>query len=134
MKYWNTRRVKRKKEKKQLQEDRSRQGHIERESRSRTYSRGDARKNARLMLDALGKSLHRRMLTRLRTGGAMSVTHLARPFSIMLPDAMRHIHIMERAGLINTEKRGRVRFCVYNREAARELSTWLATRQPFDID
>lgn len=100
----------------------------------KTYTRGDTRKNARLMLEALGSSLHRRMLARLQAGGAMSVTHLTKPFHIMLPDAMRHVHILERAGLITTKKTGRIRFCVYNPAAVRELSAHLASGKPFDID
>ena len=134
MKYWNARRIRREKEKRNQREESVRQRHAEQESRKRVYTKGDMRKNARLMLDALGSSIHRRMLARLRTGAAMSVSHLARPFNIMLPDAMRHVHILERAGLITTEKRGRIRFCIYNYQAVGELSAWLATRQPFEVD
>ena len=122
------------KEKKEQREERAWQQHFEEESRKRTYTAGDARKNARLMLDALGSPLHRRMLARLRAGGAMSVSHLAEPFHITLPDAMRHVHILERSGLITTEKRGRIRFCVYNPNAPKELSEWLAANRPFDLD
>jgi len=86
------------------------------------------------MLEVLGSPLHRRMLARLQAKGAMSVTHLAEPFDIMLPDAMRHVHILEQAGLITTEKRGRIRFCVYNPTASHELSAWFSTRRPFDLD
>ena len=134
MKFWNARRIQRTKEKKEQREERAWQQHLLQEFRKRTYTAGDARKNARLMLEALGSPLHRRMLARLRAGGAMSVSHLAEPFRIMLPDAMRHVHILERAGLIATEKRGRIRFCVYNPEAPRELSAWLTTHKPFDLD
>src|ERR1700690_3991592 len=131
MKYWNARRTLREKEKRDRREGRAYRRHVEQKTRDRAYAKGDVRKNARLMLDALGKPLHRRMLARLREGGTMSVTHLARPFGILLPDAMRHVHILERSGLITTEKRGRIRFCLYNPQAPRELSAWLATRQPF---
>ncbi|MDO8576537.1 MAG: helix-turn-helix domain-containing protein [bacterium] len=134
MKYWNSRRIRREKEGRERRVVSAYAKSLEREMRKRAYTKGDARKNARLMFDALGSSLHRRMLARLRAGGAMSVTHLARPFGVMLPDAMRHVHILERAGLITTEKRGRIRFCLYNPAAPRELSAWLATRQPFDLD
>lgn len=133
MKYWNAKRIRRKKEEQRQREARARQQRTEHESRKHTYTKGDVRKNARLMLDAIGKPLHRRMLARLRAKGAMSVTHLAEPFGIRLPDAMRHVHILERAGLITTEKRGRIRFCVYNPAAARELSAWLSMGQPFDL-
>ena len=134
MKYWNARRIRSDEEKRRKREEYTQQRHREQDIREHAYTKGNVRKNVRLMLDALGSSLHRRMLARLRTGGAMSVTHLAKPFHVMLPDAMRHVHILERAGLITTEKRGRIRFCIYNYQAVRELSAWIATRQPFELD
>jgi len=134
MKYWNARRIRSDEEKRRKREEYTQQRHREQDIREHAYTKGNVRKNVRLMLDALGSSLHRRMLARLRTGAAMSVSHLARPFNIMLPDAMRHVHILERAGLITTEKRGRIRFCIYNYQAVRELSAWIATRQPFELD
>ena len=134
MKYWNARRVRKAKEKRMQWEKRTHRRQLEQEILKRTYTKGDVRKNARLMLDALVSSLHRRMLARLRAGGAMSVTRLAKPFHIMLPDAMRHVHILERAGLITTKKHGRIRFCVYNPAAAKELSAWFNTGVPFNLD
>ena len=134
MKYWNAQRIRRQKERHKKREEETLRRHRIHEVRNRTYSKGDIRKNARLMLNVLGSALHRRMLARLRSGGAMSVSHLARPFRIMLPAAMRHVHIRERAGLITTEKRGRIRFCVYNPAATRELSAHLVSSNPFDIE
>lgn len=87
------------------------------------------------MLSVLGSPFHRRMLARLRRGGAMSVTHLSKPFRISLPNAMRHVHILERAGLITTTKRGRIRYCIYNPAAPKKLATWFGgTKNPYDID
>lgn len=134
MKYWNKARIRRQRERREKQEDQALQRHRTDEERKRAYTKGDERKSARLMLEALGSAIHRRMLARLHARGAMSVTHLAKPFRIMLPDALRHVHILERSGLITTEKRGRVRYCIYNPQSIRELSAWLATRQPLDLD
>jgi len=134
MKYWNKARIRRQRERRKKREEQALQSHFAAEERKRIYTKGDARKNVRLMIEALGSSLHRRMLMRLQSCGAMSVSHLARPFRIMLPDALRHVHILERAGLIITEKRGRIRFCIYNPQAPRELSGWLTTHRPFDLD
>ena len=134
MKYWNARRILRKKKKQSKRTEHTYQASREREALTRIYTKGDTRKNARLMLDVLGSAIHRRMLARLRRQGVMSVSHLARPFNIMLPDAMRHVHILEQSGLITTEKRGRIRFCVYNPAAPKELSAWLSTRHPFELD
>src|SRR3989344_4097189 len=122
MKYWNRQRILRIRKREEKRWKRAHDHYLEAKEKERTYTPGDTRKNTRLMLDALGNPLHRKMLTRLRERGAMSVTHLARPFRIMLPDAMRHVHILERSGLITTKKQGRIRFCVYNTNAVRELS------------
>lgn len=134
MKYWNKARVRRAQERRERREEHAHTAHLQEEVRKRTYTKGDARKNARLMLEVLGGAIHRRMLARLRKGGAMSITHLSEPFRIMLPDAMRHVRILERSGLITTEKRGRIRFCIYNPSAAKELAVWLASRDPFALD
>lgn len=134
MKYWNARRVRREREKNEKRERRAFELYLESEAAKRTYARGDSRKNARLMLEALGKPVRRRMLARLQRRGAMSVTYLARPFHMMLPAAMRHLDVLERAGLIVTHKRGRIRFCTLNRKAAGELAAWLVAKEPFDLD
>lgn len=132
MKYWNARRLRRMREKR---ESRERQGRLRRTAgdAGAREVRG-AREEARRMLEALGRPVHRRMLRRLRERGAMSVSHLARPFGISLPDALRHVHILEEAALITTEKRGRVRYCAYSPEALRRLAAWLSGRRPFDVE
>ena len=116
------------------QEEPALRAHRASEAKKRPYAKGDARRNARLALEALGNKTHRRMLARLRKHGAMSVSHLAKPFCIALPEALRHVRILESAGLITTEKRGRVRYCIYNPALARELSEWFRGRAPFDLD
>lgn len=134
MKYWNKARIRRVRERRERREERALVEYVEVEVQKRTHTKGDARKNARLMLEALANPVHRRMLTRLAKSGAMSVTHLARPFHIYLSETVRYVEHLERAGLIITEKRGRIRFCVYNRSAVLELAEWLTLREPFDID
>ncbi|MDO8481881.1 MAG: helix-turn-helix domain-containing protein [bacterium] len=91
----------------------------------RTYTRGDTQKNANLMLNALGLPLRRNMVARLRVGGAMSLSKLVEPFNITLPSALAHLRILERAGIVATHKKGRIRICVYNRHALKELAAWL---------
>lgn len=63
----------------------------------------------------------------------MSITKLSEPFNITPPAAHEHVAALERAGLITTKKQGRIRFCIYNPDAAIELSRWLTTRDPFDL-
>jgi len=48
------------------------------------------------------------MLERLSQGEA-SVSELAGPFGVSLPTIHKHLHVLERAGFIAHEKRGRVR-------------------------
>jgi len=77
------------------------------------------------MLNALGLPLRRNMLARLQGGGAMSLSKLVEPFRITLPTALKHLRALERAGIVTTHKQGRVRMCVYNRLAIKELTDWL---------
>lgn len=124
-KYWNPRRLERIRQRKIKAAERATDRAKNLREQQRTYTRGDLQKNANLMLDVLGPPLRRRMIVRLRDGGAMSLSKLAEPFHIALPSALVHIQELERAGIITTHKQGRVRMCVYNRHAMEELATWL---------
>lgn len=93
---------------------------------AKTYTKGETRKNVGLMLDALGAEIRRNMLLRLRGEGAMSLSKLIEPFGFTLPTAQGHLKILEQAGLVKTHKRGRIRFCVYNPDAVKELSEWFS--------
>ena len=57
---------------------------------------------------ALGDATRRAMLERLSRGEA-SVSELAAPFPVSLTSIQKHLRVLERAGLIAHEKRGRVR-------------------------
>ena len=130
MKYWNKARISRVKKRNARSQERALDHAKWSERQHLTYTTGDVRKNTALMLDALGSERNRMMLARLRIRGAMSVSNLARPFRITLPAAMNRVGVLERAGLISTHKRGRIRFCVYNPAALKELSGWLASKNP----
>ena len=121
-KYWNSRRIKRVKGRKLRGAERVAEKAAIAREHQRSYTPGDARKNTELMLDALGLPLRRRMLARLKRGGAMSVSKLVEPFHITLPSALEQVRILERAGIITTQKHGRVRLCVYRPQAFRELA------------
>lgn len=97
----------------------------ERRRRTRTYEKGNATKNAGLMLDALGSPVRRMLLWRLCAEGAMSLSKLGRPYTFKLPHLQKHVAVLESAGLITTKKTGRIRICIYNRAAAEELASWL---------
>ncbi|MDP2648907.1 MAG: helix-turn-helix domain-containing protein [bacterium] len=128
MKYWNKARVRRTREKEARVKRRVFEKQEENAERSRCYTPGEAEKNANLMLYALGSSRRRKMVALLRRGGAMSVSKLAKPFRITLPSALYEVRILERVHIIKTHKRGRIRFCVYNPQALKELAHWLTSR------
>lgn len=101
--------------------------------RARTYSSGDVRKNTRLMLTALGVPVRRRMIARLAREGTMSLSKLAEPLGITLPSALAQLRILERAGIVTTRKQGRVRLCIFNRKALRELADSLGSGEALYI-
>jgi DNA-binding transcriptional ArsR family regulator len=61
-----------------------------------------------VVFSALGDSTRRGMLEELSHGEA-SVSHFAEQFGVSLPTIHKHLRVLERAGLIRHEKRGRVR-------------------------
>lgn len=73
---------------------------------------------------ALSDPTRRSMLTRLAEGPA-PVTALAAPTGLRLPTVMRHLAVLEEAGLIATSKDGRVRSCVFVPEAMAPAQSWL---------
>jgi len=125
MKYWNEKRLRKVRERKERRENASAALAIARMRTSRTYTAGDIEKNSSLMFNALGLPLRRQLLMRLHKEGAMSLSKLGRPFKMKLPWLYRQMQILEQSGLITTHKRGRVRMCVFNRGAFNELATWL---------
>lgn len=125
VKYWNSRRIQRIKERKIRAEKRAAESAKSQTEQKRSYQPGKIEENANRIMDALGSGLRRRMMARLARGGAMSLSKLADPFRITLPAALRHIKVLERAGLVTTHKRGRIRFCVRNPEVVKEFITWL---------
>lgn len=133
MKYWNKARLRRVRERRVRAEERALQDAKGRERAKITYTRGAGHKNAMLMLGVLGSEINRKMLARLRRGGAMSVSKLADPFHITLPAAVTRVNALERANLITTHKHGRIRFCVYNPSGIKELSSHLSLPNPFSV-
>ena len=77
-----------------------------------------------LLFHALADPTRRSILTRLAEGPA-PVTELANPTGLRLPTVMRHLSVLEDAGLIATSKDGRVRTCAIVPEALAPAQTWL---------
>ena len=53
------------------------------------------------------------------------MSDLAEPTGLRLPTVMRHLSVMEEAGLISTSKDGRIRTCAIVPEALDPARTWL---------
>ncbi|MEY3306308.1 MAG: hypothetical protein RLZZ413_346 [Pseudomonadota bacterium] len=77
-----------------------------------------------LLFHALSDPTRRSILTRLAEGPA-PVTELFAPTGLRLPTVMRHLSVLEKAGLIATSKDGRVRTCAIVPEALTPVRSWL---------
>jgi DNA-binding transcriptional ArsR family regulator len=77
-----------------------------------------------LLFHALADPTRRSILTRLAETPA-GVTDLAGPTGLRLPTVMRHLSVLEEAGLITTSKDGRIRTCAIVPEALDPVRTWL---------
>jgi len=76
------------------------------------------------LFHALADPTRRAVLTRLAEGPA-PVSELAEPTGLRLPTVMRHLAVLEEAGLIVSSKDGRVRTCAIMPEALVPMRTWL---------
>lgn len=79
---------------------------------------------------ALADPVRRALLERLARGNS-SVTELAAPFAISLPGVAKHLRVLERAGLVITEKSGRVRSCRLEARPMRDAAAWIAHYRRF---
>lgn len=77
-----------------------------------------------LIFRALADSTRRSILTRLMLSPA-SVSDLAGPTGFSLPTVMRHLDVLEEAGLITSTKDGRIRTCAVRPEALTPVRSWL---------
>ena len=83
---------------------------------------------ARARLDAsfaaLSDATRRGVLEQLGRADA-SITDLAGKFHMTLTGMKKHVGVLERAGLVTTEKVGRVRTCKLGTRRLEEETTWL---------
>ena len=83
-----------------------------------------------LVFAALADSTRRRVLTQL-DGGSRSVTELAQQHAMSLPGFMKHLAVLETAGLIARSKEGRVVRCELDAAPMRAAAQWLAHYEHF---
>lgn len=76
------------------------------------------------LFHALADPARRAMLERLSRGPA-PVSELARPLPMSLPSAMQHLGVLEAAGLVRSEKVGRVRTCAIEPKALSQAEQWI---------
>ena len=73
---------------------------------------------------ALSDATRRGVLEQLGRSDA-SITDLAQKFDITLAGMMKHVGVLEQAGLVTTEKVGRVRNCKLGTHRLKEETAWL---------
>ena len=73
---------------------------------------------------ALSDGTRRAILARLATGEAL-VTEIAEPFDMSLPAISKHLGVLEKAGLLQRHKDGRLRRCVLNAGPLEMASDWI---------
>jgi DNA-binding transcriptional ArsR family regulator len=77
---------------------------------------------------ALSDPTRRLVIGQLGRGPA-GVGDLARSSPMTLPSFMKHIRMLESAGLIRTAKAGRVRMCTLDRERLAVVDGWLGEQR-----
>ena len=80
------------------------------------------------VFQALSDPTRRAIVDRLSHGPA-SVSSLAAPLPMSLPAVMQHLTVLEKSGLIRSEKVGRVRTCRIEPVAMQTAEQWIAERR-----
>ena len=79
---------------------------------------------------ALSDPTRREMVARLAAHD-MTVSELAAPFDISPPAVSKHLRVLERAGLLTSDREGRVRRCRLEASALQEAAEWVETQRRF---
>jgi len=80
------------------------------------------------MFHALADGSRRAMIERLVRGPA-SVSELARPFDMSLPAVVQHLGVLEAAGIVTSEKVGRVRTYQLAVDALTPCGEWIGRQR-----
>ncbi|HSI53769.1 MAG: ArsR/SmtB family transcription factor [Ramlibacter sp.] len=79
---------------------------------------------------ALSDATRRDVIRQLGEGGA-TVTELAQPHGMSLPGFMKHLKVLEDAGLVTRLKEGRVVRCELAAKPMQEAAMWLSHYEQF---
>ena len=77
---------------------------------------------------ALGDPTRRAIVEKL-SQRPLSVSMLAKPLSISLAAVVQHLEILEKSGLVHTEKVGRVRTCQIEQSGLSVAEQWITDRR-----
>jgi DNA-binding transcriptional ArsR family regulator len=80
---------------------------------------------------ALVDPTRRAILAHLERGGGASVSEIAEPFVIKLPAVMKHLDVLDDAGLITRSKSGRTVTVRLRAQPMREAMAWLRRYERF---
>ena len=79
---------------------------------------------------ALADPTRRAIISRLAQGSA-TVTEIAEPFNISLPAISKHLRVLEGAGLLMRQKKGRIHYCHLSPQPLKEAAKWLSLYERF---
>jgi DNA-binding transcriptional ArsR family regulator len=79
---------------------------------------------------ALADNTRRAMLEKLRSTES-TISALAEPHAMTLSGALKHIRILEGAGLVQCEKRGREVWCRLNSKPLKRAASWIDRYETF---
>lgn len=86
-----------------------------------------------LSFAALADATRRGIIAQLGRRGDASITSLAHSFEMTLTGMKKHVQVLERAGLVVTEKIGRVRTCRLGQRGLAAEADWIeAHRKLFE--
>jgi DNA-binding transcriptional ArsR family regulator len=77
---------------------------------------------------ALGDPTRRAIVEKL-SRGPTSVSRLAKPLAITLAAVVQHLQVLEKSGLVRTEKVGRVRTCSIETRGLTVAERWIDERR-----
>lgn len=77
---------------------------------------------------ALGDPTRIAIFTKL-SRGPVALSELAKPFDMSLQAIGQHIQLLEKCGLVQTEKTGRIRTCSVRPEGLQRLEKWISERK-----
>jgi DNA-binding transcriptional ArsR family regulator len=88
-------------------------------------------RNLDATFQALADPTRRAILSALAQRGQTSVSDLARPYRMSLPGVMKHLRVLQRAGLVTQRKVGRSRRCRLVARPLKDAEDWISHYRKF---